>query len=691
MRKIAILLAVLILSTLFGAVFRDILFLKNGEEVRCNILEIRKNKIIVETEKGKQTFKRGDVVRLTMTHPRPGDEWKTISDIKDSVLLTALSKQELAKKYPGASYVILNQTIKYEFTSDTTARKTVRNIILILTERGKGVNATKKFYFVKPYQDGDIDFCRTITADSNVYHLDDAAFELAEMFNRYPSYNLLRRIKVAPPQISVGAVVDYQYHIDYNSVTPAHPLADRIVFGGEEPILHKEVIAEIPANLPKDFVRYYGLSPEETEKNGRRIYKWAKDDIAPVVHEVWSAPYPMFLPTLWIGFNIDEAKLIKVLADSFAVSMDGSQKLDAFVDSITQNLSPKQKFYKIYEYLNITFRKVSAGMSQYKWFPRKVSEIFDDGIANPLDLAALMTYMLNHAGIESQLIYATDVLNGRAIDDVPSLAFFSTPLVAAKIDGNWMISDPFSKYLPPGNIPPDNEGQMGIWLSESGAQMMKLPENDQWTYGTVETLWIDLSPTGDADTRIKTVYGDYESKSVRYYREQQKKQIDRDFETGAGDFYPGAKLVDYSITGINSLDSTAVVSRHLSVPQLAQSAGKKLLAFQFPDLEFKPSAYGQPQRQTPIWFNPPVLAERVWIVKLPEKFEPQYIPQDFSFSIDSIKYSLSFKYDKTRHAVIATEHKEFADRLFPAEDYPQLRAAMFRRSQATKSWVILKK
>ncbi len=691
MKKAIILVGIITATLVFGAVFRDILFLKNGEEVRCNILEINKNKIVAETEQGKKTFKREEVVRLTMTHPRPGDDWKTISDIKDSLLLAALSLKDKAKQFPGASYVILHQSIKYEFTSDTTARKTVRNIILILTERGKGVNATKMFYFLKPYQDGDIDFCRTITPDSNVYHLDDAAFELAEMYNMYPQYNFWRRIKVAPPQISAGAVVDYQYHIDFNLVNSTHPLADRIVFGGEEPILHKEVVVEVPENLPDDFIRYHGLVPKEEHKDGKKIYRWEKDDIQPVVHEVWTAPYPLFLPTLWLGFNTDEAKLMKTLADSFKVALDGSSDLDKFVDSLTANLSPDKKFLKIYEYLNITFRKAGIGMSQFKWFPRRVSEVFSDGIANPLDLATLMCYMLQHAGIKSQLIYASNQIDAAALEDVPSLAFFGRPLVAAEINGKWVISNPFAKYLPPGNIPSDNEGQMGLWVSTDGVQMKQLPLNDPNTYSTVDTFWIDLSPTGDGKVKIKTVYGDYNSTGIRAYRERQKKQIDRDFETAAGDFHPGAKLENYKIIGLGSLDSTIIIEKTLTAPQIAQSAGEKLLAFQFPELEFVPSAFGAPERKTPIWFGEPVITRRVWIVKIPKKFKAEYIPSEFSFKVDSLNYHLSFKYDKKNHSVVAIEDKEYFDRLIPAEDYPQLRAAMFRRAQATKSWVILKK
>ncbi len=693
MKKVIFICAVIV-AILSALTFRDVIFLHDGEEVRCNVKEIDNKTILAETPDGVKKFSKSDVVRLTMTHPRPGDNWNTIKDIDDSLLLATIERASEAKKYPMASSITLYHSISYTFDSDSSCRETVRKIILILNERGKNMNSTSLFHFVSPNQTGDIDFCRTIIpADSSVYHLDDAALEFAEPNSFNPQYNFLRRVKFAPPQMSIGAIIDYQYHIDQKVVDPTHPLAAKVIFGESEPIIHKELKISIPKNIPKSFIKYYSFSPpvQKTDE-GVNIYLWEKDDISPTVHENWQAPFEMFLPTVWVGFGIDEGKLLKALSDSFNVALDGSNQLDAFIDSLTRNAkTPMEKFDKIYEYLDISFRKAYVPPSNSRWFPRKVSDIFDDGIANSLDLNTLMCYILEHIGIESQLVMASNIVDKSAISDVPSLSFFGSPLVAAKIDGKWIFANPMSKYSPPDIIPSNLAGQQALWVGKSSVQMAELPNNPLNVYTNTDTLWVSLEPNGDADVEEKIVYGLANGIGVKYYNETPKEQLDKNFQTSAGDFHPGATLVDYSIIGLNGLDSNAVIIEKISAPSLAQTAGKKLLAFQVPELEYKAGGFGQPTRNTPIWHSSPSVNDRVWIIKLPEKYEPDYIPEPLSIKLDSLKYDLTFNYDKGNRTLTVTEHSERTDRFVPAEDYPELRAAMFQRAKASKKWIVLEK
>jgi len=693
MKKIIFLCAIII-TVLSASAFRDIIFLHNGEEVRCNVKKIDSKTIVVETIDGTKKFSKSDVIRLTMTHPRMGDNWETMKDIDDSLLLATIEKVGEAKKYPSASSITLYHSIDYTFDSDRSCRETVRKIILILNERGKNMNSTSLFQFIEPNQTGDVDFCRTIIiADSSIYHLDDAALEFAEPSSQYPQYNFRRRIKFAPPQMSIGAVIDFQYHIDQKITDPIHPLVAKVIFGDSEPILHKEFKISIPKNISENFIKYTGyLPPIQKSENGANVYLWEKDDIAPTVRENWQAPFEMFLPTVWVGFGIDEGKLLKALSDSFNIALDGSPQLDALVDSLTQNAkTSKEKFDKIYEYLNLSFRKAYVGMGSCKYFPRKVSDIFSDGIANNLDISVLMCYMLNHLGIESKLVLGSSILNNSAISNIPSLSFFSSPSTAAKIGGKWIFANPMSKYSPSNIISSNFAGQQALWIGKKSVQMAKSPYNPLDIYTDTDTLWILLKPNGDADVKEKNVYGLANGISTKYYRETQKEQLDNYFQTSAGDFHPGASLIDYSIIGLNGLDSNAVINENIFAPNLAQTAGKKLLAFQIPGLEYNAGGFGQPMRKTPIWHSTPSVYNCIWIIKLPEKYKPDYIPEPLSIKLDSLTYDLSFKYDKVSRSLTVIEHSERTDRFVPVDDYQKLRAAMFQRAKGSKKWIVLEK
>jgi len=56
MRRYA-LLVLIIVSLALGAAYRDVLFLKNGEEIRGNVIKITKKEVVIETKEGKQKYK----------------------------------------------------------------------------------------------------------------------------------------------------------------------------------------------------------------------------------------------------------------------------------------------------------------------------------------------------------------------------------------------------------------------------------------------------------------------------------------------------------------------------------------------------------------------------------------------------------------------------------------------------------
>ena len=693
MKKV-ILTFLIFFALVYGGAYRDVLFLQNGEELRCNVVSITSSSISVKTANGDTTLKIADVVRITMTHPRPGDEWKTISDVDDSLLLEVMNRVESAKeKYKGATYITLYDFVNFRFNADSSGRKTVRRIVLLLSERAKGIFATSSFSFISPWQRGDVDFCRTIAPDGNIYHLDDAALEFSQPNQLFPQYNFMRRIKFAPSQVSIGAVVDYQYHIDFDRADPIHPVYSKFIFAREEPVLEKVVSVEYPKSLGEKFLRFHSFEPPQTASNEDEfVFVWEKRDIEPYVREPMMAPTSMFLPTVWLAFAVDEAKMLRALSDSLKSSMDGSAELDNFIDSLTaQANTSREKFSKKYEFLNISFRKTDVPPDESRWFPRRVSKIFDDGIANSLDINALLIYMLRHIGVDAKLTYASSIFNAKAIMDVSSLGFFSNPLTVAALNGKKVPCMPQWKYLPYGIVSNFCDGQMALLIGDEGTQIAELLKNPIDVYEENDTFWISLAPDGDAEVQIKQVFGAKVGTYWRRYMEIRKEQEDRDFQNIAGDFNPGAELKEYSLYGINSLDSTVVVEINLSAPQLAQSAGEKLMAFHLPKLEYSTYFFGIPQRKTPMWYSSPSKALRVWMIRMPEKFSPKYIPEAVAINQDSLTYNLSARYDEATRTIIAVEDKSLTDRFIPPDEYEDFRKVAFRKAKCAKEWYIFEK
>ncbi len=684
----------LFFALLAAAAFRDVVFLKSGEEVRCNIERIDKKSVVVETVEGKRSFPREEVVRITLTHPRPGDDWEKTSDITDSLLLYALSLVDSAADYPKASYVVLYRGVHYDFSRNGGCRRTERKIVLIKTSRGKDLNASHRFYYISPWQRGDVDFCRTITPDGLVYHLDDAALEFAEPYQRWPQYNLLHRVKFAPPQISEGAVVDIQFHIDYDTCDALHPITEKLSFRSEEPVLHQVLEVSFPKGWGKGFCRYHAFAePEVTESGDKLVLRWSKDYAEPFVYEPYTAPRELFVPTVWLGFGVDEALLLAALSDSLSSSLDGSDALDRLVDSLVQKAtSPREKLYEIYEYLNLSFRGAPIGPEKSLWFPRRVSEIFADGIANRLDKATLMLYMLKRVGIECKLAYGCDIVDAQAVEDVPSLGFFKNPCVLVELEGEVIACQPYVKYLAPGVLQSNIAGQPAIVVGARSSQITALPQNPPDANSITDTLWVELAPNGDATVHLKRVYGKLKSTSVRSMRELREDERTKRFQQDAGRIYDSAQLVKYSLRGLESFDSTVVLEAEYSVPKLAQEAGRKLMALRLPMLKYSAWSAGVPVRETPMWFSSPSIQSRTWIISPPGGFAPRFLPGDVTEAAgDSIRFEMRFTHDDERGTIKATLLDARTDKLIPPNEYPRYREYVFTRVDAAKRWIVLER
>jgi hypothetical protein len=690
MQRIVVVIA-LMCAGLMASPFRDVLFLKNGEEVRCTILRITEKQAIVRMKEGEKKYDLKEVVRATMTHERKGDLWMNVKDIDDNTLLEAIATAQSRKNdFPLASYVVLESAQNYSFDSKGKCRYTNRSIVLILNQRAKNVWASYSFGFTAPWQTGDIDFCRTVASDGSVYHLDDAALEFSEPMQWTPQYNCYRKIKFAVPHLGVGCVMDFQYHIDYAFSDFMHPITAKTSFGGDEPILNKSLTIEYPQSLGDNFVAFDAYrEPVKVSKNGTTALGWSEKNIAPFVREPNTAPASMFLASVWVGFGTDLDKAQKALSDSLNKAFKPSKKLDKFTDSLlTGCKTPLERFSKIYEYLNVSYRTTYIGPGMYSWFPTPVDKVFASGVANNLDLCAMMVYMCGHAGLSGKIVYASGVSDADAILEVPSLGFYGSPLVEVMIDARRIVCSPMWKYAPFTVIPTDQCGQKALFIGANEFHVGTVPNNIIENYASLETVDVALQPNGDANVRLTRVYGDIAGIGYKYYRDTRKDQLDKDFETEAGSYLPGAKMNSYSLTGIFSTDSTVVVKFDIFVPQFAQTDGKQKLAFQLPGLNYSTSSYSLETRTTPMYFSEPQLAVRIWRINEPAAFGHEFIPQKVVVNGDSAIYNLEFDTHKTSQLVVREMNLRLK-KLVTIEGYPKYRADYITLSKTGKNWILL--
>ena len=308
---------------------------------------------------------------------------------------------------------------------------------------------------------------------------------------------------IAFPSVQVGAILDYQYSVRWDSIFFLEPwfFQDRV------PVLHSEIAYEVPKNLQVSVWQsdplHAGIK-SETGKSalGRRVRAWA-DHLAPVPEEVHSLPFAdmaaqlMMVPTAYVTRDVLERLFeswpatCQVFEDEYdqARRKDGDAarrareiagRVAAAPPPATPAAAPSPSLQRrqaaaIYDYVR---DEIATEEANHVWLPQysTAAAVLDKRRGEPAEKAVLLQAMLAAVRIESRLVWAADRENGAIDMRVANPAWFDRVLVAAQIDGQRVFLDPTDRALAFGHLEPGYEGTVALVFDRRKPESIVLPE-----------------------------------------------------------------------------------------------------------------------------------------------------------------------------------------------------------------------
>ncbi len=700
MKKLTLCVIVAIFCGIIAAqntFFRDVVYLSAGEEVRCEVLTIDDKTVTVRTTSGMRTFRTDEILRITFTQKRLGDTWKTVEDINDSTLLAAIDVAQSIAETTFSSQVILHESVNYELAQDSTLTKTVRVISLILTEAAKGENATLSFEFVSPKMNGDIMFCRTVTADGKIFHLDDAAYEFSQPTMNFVDYNFLRRIKFAPPQLNCGCVLDYCYRIKYSKLAFDYPILETVYFGASLPTIEKIIVAKYPKTLEK-LVRHMqtkSVPAVESLVNGENVtVRWQMFSPQLFVTEALAAPKETFMPTLWLCFDYDTRDVRNQLGAFFINSYSASDIPTRAMDSTTSTLTAQcatsgEKLEKILAFFHKTIRKAPAGIFETGFRLVPISQVFDRGTAGELDGAHLLCSLLKLCDINARMVLVPDFWNNVAANELHTFAVFQNVLVAATIDNKTVYIDPLDEFAPASYFPPQFFGQKPFIWSSDTVYAAKLPAVADKFFERAETITVTIDKKGDAKIVKTNVAGSYSAAPLRSSFRQGSDKMRMSLEQNTFARCNECELASFEFTGIEDVASTVVLKQVFNAKSLIDSKAKNF-AFELPFAKTENTIFATEKRASPMFFAEPQFLTRVWKIVLPAGLKVHFLPNNYSARLDSALFSLEYK-TLSSDTIMVYEQWRFSKKLVSASDYIDYKSFFEKRTQKLGEPLILRK
>ncbi len=681
MKKVAILLLVLTGIVYAGKtrVFNDIVYLRSGEEIPCHVIQIKKNFVKLEKPNAKKPviIPIDSISSIDLGQIREGDEWKTIKDVKDTVLLRALKeKPDLV-----GNYVNLYLSYNINLNEDSTYSIKVRVIRKILTKSGEWGGNVKFWYpdFATP----KVLFARSISPDGKITHIRDNAIENATYNFSYPDYAHLKEIKLAIPESKVGNIIDFSFEIKYPKISPRNPFYFVLPMGEYQPTYESKVTLKAPSNFKIAFAQK-GVNDPILVNNGKTLtITWTLKEHKGIKRERYMPPYKILLPTVafavqstWkdIARNIEkEANMINIPA----ILQDKNDPVALFL-YLQHNLeNVKSPFFA--QYYNLT----------------DGNRVLENGYASIFDKAALLYRVLKKQGkkVKLGLVLSKD---NPSFPKIPGIGgTFDGYFLSAREPGNGMFNGAFvlvddslylfpgDRYTPVGYIPPEFQEAFYLNITDGSVDILPALPAEGESFIVERNCRVEGNDLLVTERRLIKGYAEMQERRLAQLKPKELKERK---EMELATMWKNAELINFSHTDFDSVNLPLKETLSYRVKDFLLTEGN-LTLFQIPSFYNGDSMFS-PIRNYDIYMGKPAYYKLTTYITIGKAFSTRYIPKGTIVQDSGYYYTYSIYRKKNGYKIEENLRRAVSE--IPRKDATSYLKCIATPVNYSRKWFILK-
>jgi transglutaminase-like putative cysteine protease len=311
---------------------------------------------------------------------------------------------------------------------------------------------------------------------------------------------------VAFPAVQVGAILDYQYELGFDSIFYLEPW----YFSDEIPVRYSEVVFKTPPELAlQAWSRALtGVKTEQSQSASGYVTKAWAESLPPVPDDPYGPPFKDLAAQMLMLPTVRTSPYREPLFESWRSTCvllgreyDQVRKRDGGVAEKAREIagagSPREKAQAIYRFVRDQIEDdVYIGVIADP--AASLGKILSQRKASRAERALLLEAMLRAAGLEPRLVWAADRDRVTIDPQLPSPEWFDTMLVRVMLDGQPVYLDPSDRALGFGRLSAGHEGTQAVLFDVKTPETAVLPETPY--YKSLRRAEIDL--TLGADGRL---------------------------------------------------------------------------------------------------------------------------------------------------------------------------------------------
>lgn len=619
-------------------------------------------------------------------------------------LLAAVGGPE---EHPNANSIVVLDETYVEFDESGAYEQYSHSMSKILTDEGIDDNADASVNYHRQYGSVEVMLARVIKSDGTEILVGEdlitdgtppaiAAIDIYE--------TNFRERTVVFPSLEVGDAVEVLFHETYEPLIDNH-------FNGlyfmqfVEPMLDVSITIKGPSSMPlKHIVKDGEAEFTETTEGDRTIYRWAIDGTTKLEREVGMVPFPQVATRLLVSTVQTWEELSRYawkLSDEKCLVEDSIRDV---VADVTEGLTTTEEKIRAIHYWiieNVRYLGISMDRSMFLE-PHFAAYTLDKEYGVCRDKAVLMVTMLKEIGVPAWVVFINP---SRMVDTEIPTVYFEHGIVAIKgEDGEYRFMDPTMEMSR--SVYASYVGDRWVLVAtEQGDDITKVPHIPASSNAGVITENSTLSDDGDLVGSVTiTGRGMYEEILRTIAGQVGPEQIKMMAEEMVQSLYPGARLIDFTITDYEDLYEPITMVLSYEIDGYALDAEPyRLFRVPVASGEFDILSgvlFGRfvalEERKYPIALGVTLGVEEEGVVEMPEGYAVQNFPDDVDFEQGAI--SLVMKYDFIpavenggKAAVRYTRTMGIDDFQISPDDYIALKEAVRLAGRSVKGEVILMK
>ncbi len=674
---------------------RDTLILTKGGEEEGRLEEVNEKEVIFTTREGKRLrYSRDEVQSVEMQKLRKGYAAETVSELKDGTLTATLSKMPTAKDYPTAHYVVLRDETEIRFEgAGATVRR--RRIIRVLSERGKAMVGNRAMSYLPDRQKMKILWARTIVPEEGaecgrwrVHHLKDMYIEDGAVYPSEAGYDLLRRKKFALKPMAPGVVVDVCVEEVWDRTDALRPFARMYVFGGQEPILRKEV--RVTCGEGRDVtIRIEGDDGRLKKKQDGATTTITAENLRVLEREDDTPPVVDLLPVVVVSTSDGDWKaLARRFKEAAAASVSATEAVKAEAERLTGDATTeKEKAAAIYRFIACKKDFLPMDLDSWRLTPHEPDWSLAASRLAAVDKVALSKALLSACGISSRIYLVRTRAAGHLPRENPSLGFFDGVALQALVGGEKVWFCGWDESVAMGYLPARLQGGPALSIPDGRVtEMPVLPPESEASGLEVEG---ELKADGTLEAEVKVVVKGEAEAAWRARASFTEERMRQQFAALAQRLHPFAVVLEWKAENLGDPTAPLEIRYKVRVPGFATALDKRLVSFRVPGVEY--SAWGLlGKRKLPLFFD---RADRVFHrvrLRLPKGVKAHLPPARRNVG-DAALAGYSLEYRLEGDVLVFEDALERRALVVSAADYPEYKKVMSMGARVARELVLLER